>query len=170
MAKPFTLARALTAPSFGDIVLVNGYAMPMFCDPETTGETTELQGNHGTDSSGAYDVMTWSLTFNTGFVDANGNEIFTGDFLNCTSQSQDNNWIVYFDEGDGRFNTSITDVFYGKRACRSNSNINIMSDKNYKLLCTNVTYIDALDRERAKSLFIVGNIYDKLLAGGDFYG
>lgn len=139
MARAFTIARALMINH--DKIMIGALDT---LDDLIYGK---FVGHEDAEGSGYGRIDPSTLTFNTGFTDIDGNEIFTGDFVilkKAVLQNADGEWILDTSEFcDQRYL-----IFY---------------DEDEGALCASGDFIFPFDRKRAARCRIVGNIYDKFL-------
>ena len=145
MSRAFSVARALKINHNGVMIGALNEGGDMIYGHEL--------GYEGAEGPGYCIIDETTLTFNTGFVDREGNEIFTGDIIQ-------NSWAdwsatVVFDDDHGAFFT--TYVWTSAEQMKDAAGYSYVQHTDFK----------RLDRDIAKYLRIVGNIYEKLLKAGD---
>lgn len=155
MTRAFSIARALclnhayvmqgTLTELGDAI----YGKPI-------GKDIEGPGYCRIDKS--------SLTFNTGFLDKTGKEIFTGDYLDVPCdflpEYSDRRPLVIFSNERGAFyfTVNIPRQDFMQRST-INKNMPVYDDFMHTLC----SFYGRLDEKRARHAYIGGNIYDKLV-------
>lgn len=142
MSRVFSIARALKINHNGVMLGALNEVGDMIYGHELGCEDAE--------GSGYCVIDPTTLTFNTGFVDKDGDEIFTGDYLQLNNQRWE---LVTFDDDQGAL-------------CTADTNSYRFNDAGVTK-CIQETRFYPLDRHRASLCRIVGNIYEKLLKADD---
>lgn len=152
MAKAFSIARALTQAHIGYIFgRLNGDRTTIYGKPGSKKDAKEMYCSL---------IEPATLTWNTGFVDKDGNEIFTGDYVNSNDYCITDE--VVFDDERGAF--FIKQVGYSESNDTEEMGSNCDADfKRYVITKTETrkTTLYPLDRRVAQQCIIVGNIYEK---------
>lgn len=155
MARAFTIARAVDAAHTAMIVgKINADGTTIYGKPYDKQEASETYCS-------LIDPAT--LTWNTGFTDYEGVEIFIGDYVNSNDYCITDE--VIFDDEHGAF--FIKQNGYSEK----NETYEVMSelDCSKRIVITNArtvtTSLYPLDRRVAEQCCVVGHIYEELLGG-----
>ena len=149
MSRAFSIARAVDAAHTAMIVgKINADGTTVYGKPYDKQDARETYCS-------LIDPLT--LTWNTGFVDCEGKEIFLGDYLSIPYEYSEP-YLIIFNEDEGAFYTVRSSSKTEKKR---------VSNCATSFIChfSTESYYDRITRDVAVECRIVGNIFEKLLGG-----